>query len=70
MLAIVDELLNETLFSSLAEARRLLGEWRDDYNREHPHSALANRTPEDFRLTLALAATTGNGHNINPGLSL
>ena len=65
-----DELLNETLFSSLAEARRLLSAWRDDYNRVRPHSALDNRTPEEFRLTLALAATTGNGHNFNPGLSL
>ncbi len=65
-----DELLNETLFSSLAEARHLLAAWRDDYNRVRPHSALANRTPEEFRLTLALAATTGNGHNFNPGLSL
>lgn len=35
-----------------------------------PHSTLAHRTPEEFRLTLALAATTGNGHNINAGLSL
>ena len=26
-----------------------LPEWRDDYNRVRPHSALANRTPEEFR---------------------
>lgn len=65
-----DECLNETLFSSLAEARRLLGEWRDDYNRVRPHSALANRTPEEFRLhTQTLAATPSNGQNFNPGLS-
>lgn len=43
-----DELLNETLFSSLAEARSVLAAWRDDYNRVRPHSALANRTPEEF----------------------
>lgn len=59
-----DECLNETLFSSLAE-------WRDDYNRVRPHSALANRTPEEFRLhTQALAATRSDGQNFNPGLSL
>src|SRR6266567_1703170 len=33
-----DELLNETLFTSLAQARIALGCWRADYNRasEHP----------------------------------
>ncbi len=66
-----DELLNETLFSTLAEARELLATWRDDYNRVRPHSALANKTPEEFRIaTLALVATGGNGQNFNPGLSL
>lgn len=66
-----DECLNETLFSSLREARALLAGWRDDYNRVRPHSALANRTPEEFRIaTLALAATIGNGQDFNTGLSL
>ncbi len=66
-----DECLNETLFSSLAEARAVLAAWRDDYNRVRPHSALANRTPEQFRdHHLALAPTTGSGQNISPGLSL
>lgn len=61
-----DELLNETLFSSLGEARALLAEWRDDYNRVRPHSALANSTPEAFRIAMsALAATPGSGQNIN-----
>ena len=61
-----DELLNETLFSSLGEARTLLAAWREDYNRVRPHSALANSTPEAFRIaTSALAATPGNGQNIN-----
>lgn len=66
-----DECLNETAFSSLDEARAVLAAWRDDYNRVRPHSALANRTPEEFcNHHLALAATTGYGHNTNPGLSL
>lgn len=65
-----DELLNETLFSTLGEARELLAAWRDDYNRVRPHSALANRTPEEFRdHRRALAATTGSGQDLNPGLS-
>ena len=66
-----DECLNETAFSSPAEARALLAAWRDDYNHVRPHSALANRTPEEFcNYHLALAATTGYGQNTNPGLCL
>jgi putative transposase len=66
-----DECLNETAFSSLSEARTLLADWRNDYNRVRPHSALANRTPEQFRMHhQALAATTGTSQNFTPGLSL
>ena len=66
-----DELLNETLFSSLCEARAALADWRDDYNTVRPHSALANRTPEEFRDNhQALAGITGNRQNMSPGLSL
>jgi len=65
-----DECLNETLFSSLDEARLLLADWRDDYNRERPHSALANRTPEAFRHHhIALAADRDKGQNFTQGLS-
>ena len=60
-----DECLNETLFSSLSEARSLLAAWRDDYNRARPHSALANRTPEEFHANaLTLAAAAGNGQDL------
>ena len=37
-----DECLNETLFSTLAEARKILEIWKEDYNTERPHSALGN----------------------------
>jgi putative transposase len=40
-----DECLNETLFSSLAQARAVLRDWRYDYNHVRPHSSLANRSP-------------------------
>jgi putative transposase len=43
-----DEGLNETLFSSLAEAREMLEAWQDDYNYQRPHSALGNLTPIEF----------------------
>ncbi len=40
-----DELLNETLFSSLAHAREVLSFWKNDYNTVRPHSGLGNLTP-------------------------
>ena len=45
-----DELLNETLFSTLAEARTKITEWKEDYNRHRPHSSLGNLTPLEFAL--------------------
>ncbi len=43
-----DELLNETLFTSLAQARVALGCWRTDYNGSRPHSRLGWKTPSEF----------------------
>ena len=43
-----DELLNETLFTSLAQVRAILSTWRDDYNNVRPHSALGNLTPSEY----------------------
>ena len=43
-----DELLNETLFSSLAHAREALSFWKDDYNTIRPHSGLGNHTPAAY----------------------
>jgi putative transposase len=40
-----DELLNETLFTSLNHAREVIAAWRDDYNTIRPHSALGNVPP-------------------------
>lgn len=45
-----DELLNETLFSSLAEAREKITDWKEDYNRNRPHSSLGNLTPREFAM--------------------
>jgi putative transposase len=46
-----DELLNETLFSSLAQARVALGCWRADYNGSRPHSQLGWKTPSEYAFT-------------------
>ena len=35
-----DELLNETLFFGLDQARRIVASWVADYNAARPHSAL------------------------------
>jgi putative transposase len=48
-----DECLNEHWFLGLGDARRIVEDWRQDYNRERPHSALAYRTPEEFRRVCA-----------------
>ena len=45
-----EECLNQHWFSSLDEARRLTEAWREDYNRQRPHSALGNRTPSEFAI--------------------
>jgi putative transposase len=43
-----DECLNENWFSSLADAREKIEQWRQDYNEARPHSSLQYRTPMEF----------------------
>ena len=43
-----DECLNEHVFCSLAQARRIIEAWRIDYNTVRPHSSLGYLTPEEF----------------------
>ncbi len=47
-----DELLNQHWWRTLDEARRAVAAYREDYNQVRPHSALGNRTPEEFAATL------------------
>lgn len=49
-----DECLNESLFSSLAEARNQITIWKEDYNTHRPHSSLGNITPNEFAMKMAL----------------
>ena len=51
-----DECLNETLFTSMAQARAVLAAWRQDYNTIRPHSKLGGRTPAE------IAGQRGWGH--------
>ncbi|ANK81859.1 MAG: integrase [Rhizobiales bacterium NRL2] len=47
-----DELLNETLFLSLAHARVEIAAWAEDYNRERPHSSLGYEPPAAYAAEL------------------
>ena len=49
-----DECLNETLFSSLGQARATITAWREDYNVNRPHSSLGNITPSEFAMKIVL----------------
>ena len=55
-----DELLNETLFRSLAHTRAVLEAWRADYNNTRPHSRLGWMSPTTYaahRRSAALRST-------------
>jgi len=43
-----DECLNEHVFLTLAEARQIIELWRQDFNRNRPHSSLNYLAPEEF----------------------
>ncbi len=43
-----DECLNEHMFRNLPTARRLIEEWRMDYNAHRPHTSLGGLTPNEF----------------------
>lgn len=49
-----DECLNETLFTSLEEARAEITNWKEDYNQNRPHSSLGNLTPNEFVTKMTL----------------
>jgi putative transposase len=41
-----DECLNTHVFSTLADAQRLINEWVEDYNKMRPHSSLNDQVPD------------------------
>jgi putative transposase len=59
-----DECLNQHWFWSLADARQIVEEWRLDYNRARPHSAIGWLTPEECRLGI----TRPGAGVLSPGL--
>jgi putative transposase len=62
-----DECLNEHWFITMAQARRTIENWRQEYNEERPHSSLGDLTPariaaelETKRKKAALLTTDSN----------
>jgi putative transposase len=58
-----DELLNETLFRSLAHTRAVLDAWRADYNTDRPHLRLGWMSPTGYaaaRRSAALRSSDGS----------
>jgi len=43
-----DECLNIHLFWSLTHARVTIGDWKEEYNHDRPHSSLGYRTPRAY----------------------
>ncbi len=64
-----DELLNETLFTSLAHARAALDVWKDDYNTVRPHSGLGNLPPADLRQAQRPRDATGRDAALTRGFA-
>lgn len=63
-----DELLNETLFFGLAQARVAIRKWVIDYNTARPHSSLAYKTPAAFAADIATGrrASLCGGYALRP----
>lgn len=51
------ECLNQHWFLNLEDAKSKIEAWRNDYNKERPHSSLGNKTPEEFVASLEEAQT-------------
>ena len=62
-----DELLNETLFSSLRDARAKLAAWREDFNEVRPHSSLGYLTPGEY--TRELCGETARRSALHEGFA-
>ena len=68
-----DECLNETLFTSLPQARAVLAAWQRDYNEVRPHSAHGGQVPAAIRLPPCSPASSplraGFAGGLRPGLT-
>ena len=63
-----DECLNEHWFTSLAQSRDVIAEWRRDYNQVRPHSSCGRIPPAQFAANHR-TQTNPTAVPFNPGLS-
>jgi len=61
-----DECLNEHVFASLAQARRIIEAWRIDYNTVRPHSSLGYLSPQEFAASWRAAEQNNNEPDAPP----
>ncbi len=64
-----DECLNENYFRDLGEVRRILENWRIDYNTVRPHSSLGNLTPEEYAILIKIHPVVTGLHNSADGVA-
>jgi transposase InsO family protein len=63
-----DECLNEHVFTTLAEARRIVEAWRIDYNTVRPHGRLGRLPPAVIRRYTQTRRATGRDAALDRGL--
>ena len=51
-----DECLNANWFVNVKDARRKIRAWREEYNRQRPHSSLSYKTPAEYAEQLGVRA--------------
>jgi putative transposase len=56
-----EECLDQSWFTSLTEARRVIEAWRVDYNEQRPHTSLRMRTPAAFAAARPFAKPRRSG---------
>lgn len=63
-----DKLLNEVLFSTLADARSQIVFWTEDYKRNYLLSALGNIPPAEFAMKITLERQAAQDQKLTEGL--
>lgn len=48
-----DKCLNQHWFKNLTEAKKIIEDWRQFYNKIRPHSSLGHLTPEEYALKIS-----------------
>ena len=64
-----DECLNEHWFESLPQARRIIADWRQDYNEVRPHSACKRMPPAKYAALCRQQQNVSNQQQQNEEIS-